>query len=144
MTHGNGKIVMQIHRLICMAFHPIDNPDDFIVNHINHIKNDNRADNLEWVTYSENSQAYHRMFPEQVKNKPITPYVKAVVGRDSYGKEFVFASIKEASIATGCDRKSISDVCKGKRAKTKGFVWQWKCNKEKCNEILENCSSQHQ
>jgi len=42
-----------IHRMVALLF--VDNLDNKpIVNHKNGIRNDNRADNLEWVTHKEN------------------------------------------------------------------------------------------
>lgn len=49
-----GKVKKHfIHRLVASAF--IDNPNSLPeVNHINGIKSDNRVENLEWVTRSQN------------------------------------------------------------------------------------------
>lgn len=60
LCKGKGKPKsMYVHRLVALAF--MDNPEDKpLVNHINGDPKDNRLDNLEWATYSENNTHAYR------------------------------------------------------------------------------------
>lgn len=58
LTTKEKERLVPIHVLVAEAFIP--NPENKpVVNHINHNKHDNRVENLEWATYSENTKAYY-------------------------------------------------------------------------------------
>lgn len=72
LVNLNNK-TFKVHRLLAIAFIPniFNKP---AINHINKIRNDNRIENLEWVTISENNN--HRFnkpnlkkFTELITNK---------------------------------------------------------------------------
>lgn len=54
-TNGKKK-TYRLHRLVMMAFEPIDNMAEMEVNHKDGNKKNNKLENLEWCTASENQQ----------------------------------------------------------------------------------------
>jgi hypothetical protein len=42
------------HRVVMLTWHPIDNPNEMTVDHLDHNKRNNRLSNLEWVSKVEN------------------------------------------------------------------------------------------
>lgn len=60
-----------VHRLVANAFLDPAHTTE-VVNHKNGDKSDNRVENLEWNTFSENTQHYHRFLrPELVPKIPV-------------------------------------------------------------------------
>lgn len=54
LCRGQHKQRHAVHRIVCRAFHGMPEEEPGEVNHINGVKSDNRAENLIWVTRSQN------------------------------------------------------------------------------------------
>jgi hypothetical protein len=87
--YKNGKACnYYLHRLLATVFipNPLNKP---MINHINGKKKDNRIDNLEWVTNSENMKHAVAIFL-------VCPFCKKRVIDKCTGNEY--SSIKEAAL----------------------------------------------
>ena len=129
--NGNGFIRIElwknkkgrkhyVHRLVADAFIP--NPDcKPEVNHIDGNRSNNRIDNLEWVTSSENTRhaiKNNRLVAWGNEPKPI------VATKLDDGATLEFESISQAEVVL--DTRHIVDVLKGKRASAKGYTFAYR------------------
>lgn len=112
LSKDNKQQRFQVHRLVAEAFVP--NPDNKpCVNHINHIRIDNRADNLEWVTYKENEAAKGKF-----NNKPF----KAI---DPEGNETIWYVQLECARQLKLSRHGIRLCLNGTQESCRGYTFSY-------------------
>lgn len=109
----------RLNRLVANAFIP-KIEGKIYVNHIDGDKDNNRVDNLEWVTNSENINHAYR-------TGLLKHWTRAVLKIDDYGniiKEY--GSLKEAAEDNNTVKSNICLACKVKQKKAIGYYWRYK------------------
>ena len=138
LKKNNTSKLVKYHRIVCDTFHPNINKLP-VINHINEIKTDNRADNLEWCTrkYNANWGTSRLRQSINLRNHPLKSrqvYQYSIQGQLLYK----YPSIKEATRVTGIKESNIASVCKGGRSSSAGgFLWSFSSNIEDVQKIIK-------
>jgi len=120
----NGKHY-QIHRLIAAVFNLSKTDNQTQVNHKDENPSNNRADNLEWCTKSENVK--HSYDTNSERASSWERQAKPVRGRLVGGEEWTLyrGGAHEAARALGMHHGNVIGVCVGYRPTTNGYVFEY-------------------
>ena len=108
----------KVHRVVAENFIP--NPENKPqVNHINGIKTDNRVENLEWCTASENIKHSFRVLGRKIMKGKTESFPVLQIKNGRVLREFTSPGHAQRELGI----YHIKDCCVGKRRTAGGFQW---------------------
>lgn len=134
LFYNNKGKTKFLHKLVAQAF-LLNDKKHKCVNHKNGIKTDNRLENLEWCSYSENHKHAYRNNLRKPIWKGVTgekaPKSRKIIQCDMNDNIIkIWCSLTEASKELNISISNISYCCTGKRNKVKNFKWKYYEDKE--------------
>lgn len=113
-----------VHRLVAEYFIPKDSIRDK-VNHKDGNKKNNYVENLEWCNNSENTKHAYRLGLQKPKIGAKNKCSKKVAKIDSQGQIIkIYDFMTEAAKDNNSFVSNISNCCRGKRAKVRGYSYK--------------------
>ena len=127
-----------VHRIVCQAFHPIDNPEEMCVDHIDNNRTRNCQSNLRWVTKKFNNSRKHARMMKSMNNR-ITAhpdeFVKAT--NKKTGEVRYFKNGTRAAKELNLDSSPIHRVLAGQGFSVHGWYFKYiGRNEPECAEML--------
>lgn len=118
LSKNQRKKYYRLHRLVADAFVP-NLERKLQINHKDRNKQNNSADNLEWVTGSENV-SHTFATGRKIYRRPVIQYT-----RDMNVVSF-WDSIREAGRVLKISEHNINSCCNGKLPTAGGFIWRYR------------------
>jgi hypothetical protein len=120
LSNSNSKKSISVHRLVAIAFLPVPEKDQTLVNHKDENKQNNCALNLEWCTPKYNTNYLGASIRSaNCRRKPINQFSPkmGLVKRWSCRRE-----IENALKVSG---GNITSCCNGNRKTAYGYLWRY-------------------
>jgi hypothetical protein len=129
LRKNNKTKLWLLHRLVAMTFLS-NTKNKMFVNHKNGIRTDNKIENLEWCTRSENNLHAFRVLHREPVGKGMTGKLSRrskIVKQYTLDGKYIntYYGTLEASRKTGIGEDAIQYCCLGKGKTSGGYKWRY-------------------